>query len=120
MRICDLVQNQVLELFSRYDIQPALRTVFALDGSETRNNVMIGHTMQARRSRAVWKGQTLEITTLYPGPPTSSGRTSEMAVVHRLTLESPNALVIETDRSATSAGPSSATRTVYKRNAVPR
>jgi hypothetical protein len=107
-------------VFSRYDIQPPLRTVYALDGSETRNSVMIGHTTQVRRSRAAWKGQTLEITTLYPGPPTASGRTSEMGVLHRLTLESPDTLVIEAERTATAAGPSSVTRTVYKRNAVPR
>src|SRR5262245_23871723 len=52
-----LVVDQTL--FSRYDLGPLLRFVYALDGSETRNEVMIGHATQVRSSRAAWDGQTL-------------------------------------------------------------
>ena len=53
-------------LFSRYDLQPPVRTVYALDGSESRNAVMTGHATQLRVSRAKWDGDALVITTSYP------------------------------------------------------
>jgi hypothetical protein len=52
--------------FSLYDLQPPLRFVFALEGSETRNVVMMGHATQVRLSGAAWEGQTLRVTTIYP------------------------------------------------------
>ena len=54
-------------LFSRYDLQPPLRFVYALDGSETRNTVMMGHATQVRTSRATWDGAALRITTTLSG-----------------------------------------------------
>ena len=39
-------------LFSRYDLQPPVKTVYALDGTESRNTVMTGHATQTRVSRA--------------------------------------------------------------------
>src|SRR5262245_40960072 len=53
-------------LFSRYDLQPPLKFVYALDGSEARNAVMMGHATQVRVSRASWDGPTLRITSTYP------------------------------------------------------
>ena len=56
----------VQTLFGRYDMQPPLRFVYALDGSETRNAVMIGHAAQiARVARGVGR-PALQITTSYP------------------------------------------------------
>src|SRR5262245_51875331 len=43
-------------LFSRYDLQPPVRYAFPLDGSESKNAVMIGHATQVRTSRAAWDG----------------------------------------------------------------
>ena len=76
-------------LFSRYDLQPPIRFVYVLDGSETRNAVMIGHTTQVRLSRAAWEGQTLRITTMYPSIDPASGKPFTTEVTHRLSLESP-------------------------------
>jgi hypothetical protein len=109
-----LVVDQTL--FSRYDLQPPLRLVYALDGSETRNPVMMGHTTQLRVSRASWDGQTLRITTNYPSIDPASGNAFTTEVTHRLMLESPTTLVIEATRSGALGGQPTKTRTVYRKN----
>jgi hypothetical protein len=78
--------------FGTYDLQPKLKLTFALDGSETRNTVMIGHAETVLRSRVEWRDGTLVITTSYPGPNGASD------VRQVLILESPTSLVIETTR----------------------
>ena len=89
--------------FSTYDLQPKLRFVYALDGSESRNVVMIGHAESMLRSRATWRDSTLVVTTVYPGP---SGTTEVRQV---LTLTSPATMLIETTRGG------STTRTRYRK-----
>ena len=44
------------DFFSAYDLQPRVRLAYALDGSESRNGVMIGHAESAQRSRLTWQG----------------------------------------------------------------
>jgi hypothetical protein len=102
-------------LFSRYDLQPPLRFVYALDGSETRNTVMTGHTSQVRQSRTAWTGQALRITTIYPAVDPASGRTFTTEVTHTLSLESPATLVIEVTRGGALGGQPTTTRTIYRR-----
>jgi hypothetical protein len=102
-------------LFSRYDMSPPLRFVYALDGSESRNAVNIGHTTQVRASRTAWAGLSLLITTHYPGVDPGSGKTFTTAVTHRLTLESPVTLVVEVTRGAALGGKETTTRTVYRK-----
>ena len=102
-------------LFSRYDASPQPRFVYALDGSETRNAVMIGHATQVRVSRAAWDGQTLRITTQYPGVDPGTGKPFTTEVTHRLTLESQSTLIVEATRAAVLGGRESTTRTVYRR-----
>ena len=92
--------------FGTYDLQPRLSFTFALDGSESRNSVMIGHTASMLRSRTSWRGDTLVITTQFPAP---AGAT-EAVVRHTLTRESPTSLVIEATR-----GGSAPIRSVYTR-----
>lgn len=103
-------------LFTRYDLQPPLRSVFLLDGSEARNSLMIGHTTQVRSSRALWEGATLRITTLYPAIDPESGKAVTTQVTHRLSLETPGVLVIHVTRSASLGGRETTTRTVYRKN----
>jgi hypothetical protein len=102
-------------LFSRYDLQPPLRFVFSLDGSESRNTVMAGHASQTRVSRASWDGSTLNIVTLFPGvdPDTGTPFTAEM--IQRVSLVSPSQLVIETRRKGVLGGRDTSTRTVYSK-----
>jgi hypothetical protein len=106
----------VQTLFGRGDMQPPLRFVYALDGTETRNTVMIGHASQMRVSRAAWDGQTLQVTTSYPAVDPSTGKPFTTEVTHRLSLASPTSLVIEVTRGAALGGPATTTRTVYRKN----
>jgi hypothetical protein len=102
-------------LFSRYDAAAQPHFVYALDGSETRNEVMISHTAQVRLSRAAWDGTSLRITTRYPGIDPDSGKPLTTEVVHRLSLESPTTLVIEATRGPALGGQATTTRTVYRK-----
>jgi hypothetical protein len=100
--------------FSRYDMQPPLRYVYALNGAETTNTVMIGQGMQAQRSRAAWSGPTLIITTAHVvANPAGTGDSLRVEVTRRLSLESPMLLVVETTRAGVLGGSPSTTRTVY-------
>jgi len=102
-------------LFTRYDGQPPVRTVYALDGSESRNTVMTGHATQSRVSRAKWDGAVLAITTTYPGIDPSTGKPFSTEVTYRLSLESPDVLVVETARAGALGSKPIATRTVYRK-----
>jgi hypothetical protein len=101
--------------FVRGDMQPPLRFVFALDGAETKNSVMMGRGIQAQTSKTAWEGDKLVITTTHSfgRPETDQSLTSE--VKQTLALESPTSLIIETTRSGVLGGPSSTTRTVYRK-----
>jgi hypothetical protein len=109
----ELVVEQAL--FSRYDLQGSLRLVYALDGSETRNAVMTGHSTQLRVSRTVWNGQSLRITTIYPSVNPASGQTFTTEVTQTLALESPAMLVVEVTRAGVLGGQTTTTRTVHRK-----
>jgi hypothetical protein len=100
-------------LFSRYDLQPPLRFVFKLDGSESRNTTMAGHATQTRVSRAEWDGTVLKIVTAYPGIDPGTGKPFTTTVTQRVSLPSPASLVIETVRSGVLGGRDTTSRTVY-------
>ena len=100
--------------FSRYDLQPPLRFMYALDGSETKNTVMLGNGAQNQFSRAAWSGATLVITTVHVMPnPSGAGDSLRVEVRQRLSLESPTRLIVETMRAGVLGGPPSTTRNVY-------
>jgi hypothetical protein len=99
--------------FNTYDLQPPLRFVYALDGSETVNTVMMGRGMQKQRARATWNGSSLVLITTHSFPDPRTGRPIESEVRQTLTLESPTSLAVETVRSGVLGGPSSTSRTVY-------
>jgi hypothetical protein len=101
--------------FARGDMQPPLRFVFALDGSETKNSVMMGRGIQAQTSKTAWEGDKLVITTTYSFGSTETGQPLTSEVKQTLALESPTSLIIETTRSGVLGGPSSTTRTVYRK-----
>lgn len=103
-------------LFSRYDLQPPVRYAFALDGSESKNEVMIGHATQVRTSRASWDGQSLRIKTTYPAKDPATGKMFTTEVSYHLTLSSPTTLVIEAARAGVLGGQGTTTRTTYQKN----
>ena len=101
--------------FGRGDMQPPLRFVYALDGSETKNSVMMGRGVQEQSSRAAWQGSTLVVTTTHPFTDPQTGKPATMTVTQALTLESPATLIVETTRSGVLGGPPSTSRTIYKK-----
>jgi hypothetical protein len=101
--------------FARGDMQPPLRFDYALDGSESKNTVMMGRGIQEERSTASWQGDRLVIMTRHPFVNPGNGQTMSMDVTRTLSLESPASLVVETARSGVLGGPATTSRAVYRR-----
>lgn len=102
--------------FVRGDMQPPLKFVYALDGSQTKNSVMMGRGIQAQTSRATWDNNKLVITTEHAYENPENGEPLTIKVKQSLSLESPTSLLVETERSGALGGPTSTTRTIYKKN----
>ena len=100
--------------FANYDLQPPLRFAYAMDGTETRNAIMIGHATAEQLSKVGWQGATLVITTLHRAPNTD-GRGASAEVRQALTLDSPTSLTIETTRVGALGGATTTTKTVYSK-----
>ena len=107
-------------VFTRSDLQRQPRFVYALDGSETHNTVMMGRGLQVQSSRASWVDGSLRITTSHTLADPASGKPLTMEVTQKLSLESPARLVIEVTRSGVLGGPPSTTRTVYTKGEAAR
>jgi hypothetical protein len=101
--------------FARGDMQPPIRLVYPLDGGETKNTVMMGRGMQIQSSRGAWSGNTLVITTLHTFANPQTGKPDTVEVKHSLTLESPSALIVETVRAGVLGGPTTTTKTTYRK-----
>lgn len=101
--------------FGRGDMQPPLKFVYALDGTESTQTLMMGRGMQRQSSKTSWDGETLVITTTHAFQDPATGKPSPTSVAHRLTLESPASLVVEVTRSGVLGGPPSTVRSVYRR-----
>ncbi|HKQ74311.1 MAG TPA: hypothetical protein VJ810_11520 [Blastocatellia bacterium] len=102
--------------FGRGDMQPPLKFVYALDGSDTKNSVMMGRGIQAQTSKTAWEGDKLVITTAHTFAHPETGQEMKSEVRQTLTLESPTSLIVETTRSGVLGGPPSTTRTVYRKS----
>lgn len=102
--------------FVRGDMQPPLKFVYALDGVETKNSVMMGRGIQVQTSKVSWEGEKLVITTEHSFENPANGQPMTTKVIQTLSLESPTSLLVETMRSGALGGPSTITRTSYKKN----
>ena len=100
--------------FSRGDMQPPLKFAFALDGTETKNTVMMGNGIQTQVSKTRWDRDKLVITTIHSFRNPENGRPMTSEVRQTLALES-NTLIVETTRSGVLGGASSTTRSTYAR-----
>jgi hypothetical protein len=100
--------------FTRGDMQPPLKFAYALDGTETKNTVMMGRGMQTQVSKTTWDGAKLVITTQHPFVHPETGQSMTTEVKQILSLESPASMVVETQRAAILGGPASTTRTTYR------
>ena len=101
--------------FARGDMQPPLRFVYTLDGSETKNSVMMGRGIQMQVSRTAWDGDKLVIMTTHTLIDPASGKPTTAAVTQTLSLESPASLVVDTTRSGVLGGPPTTVQTVYRK-----
>ncbi len=102
--------------FARGDMQPPLKFVYALDGAETKNSVMMGRGIQAQTSKTAWDGDKLIITTAHSFENPANGQPLTSEVKQTLSLESPTSLIVETTRSGVLGGAPSTTRTVYRKS----
>jgi hypothetical protein len=102
--------------FGRGDMQAPLRFHYALDGSETKNSVMMGRGLQSQTSTTKWDRDTLVITTRHAFVDLATGEPATAEVVQALVLESSSALVVETTRTGVLGGPTTKSRTVYKKS----
>ena len=101
--------------FSRYDLQPPLTFTYPLDGSEGRNAVMMGRGEQLESSRAAWNGSALIITTTFQIADRAAGKPFTVELTRKLWLESPTTMVVEVTRAGVLGGPSSTTRSIYRK-----
>jgi len=99
--------------FGPGDLQPPLKFVYALDGSETKNRVMMGRGIEERVSKTAWDGTKLVITTSFAFPDPVTGRPTTTDIKQVLSLETPTTLLVETTRSAYGGGTATTTKTTY-------
>jgi hypothetical protein len=102
--------------FARGDMQPPMKFVYALDGSESKNSVMMGRGIQVQTSKTAWDGDKLIITTVHTFENPADGQPMKIEVKQKLALESPTALIVETTRDGVFGGPPSTTRTAYRKD----
>ena len=100
--------------FARGDMQQPLRFTYALDGSETRNSVMMGRGVQQQIARTAWKGDTLVITTQHPFAHPETGAQLNAEVKRALSI-SADSLIVMTTVEGVLGGPASTARTVYRK-----
>ncbi len=92
---------------------PPLKFVYALDGTETKNAVMMGRGVQEQRSKTAWDGDTLVITTMHQLDDPSTGKPIPVEVTQKLSLESATVLIVETIRGGVLGGLAKTTKTKY-------
>jgi hypothetical protein len=101
--------------FSRGDMQPPLRFVYALDGTETKNSMMMGRGIQRETSRTAWDGDKLVITTAHEIQSPDTGKPMTVEVRRTLSLDPDGSLVVETLRKGILGGQDVTTRTSYRK-----
>ena len=102
--------------FARGDMQPPMKFVYLLNGSESRNTINMGRGPQEQVSKIAWDGSKVVITTLHTFKTPQSGETMTSEITQVLSLESPASLVVDTTRSAVMGGQPTTTKTMYKKN----
>lgn len=96
--------------FSEYDMQPPMRFVFALDGSESRNVLNMGRGPQEQVSRAAWQGGSLSITTRH-----GTGGPNAVDVTQVFSIDASGILVVDTTRRSPDGGVSTTKSRYQKR-----
>ena len=110
--------------YVRYDMQPATRLVYRLDGKPSVNTLNVGRGPQEQTSTAAWDGSKLTITTIRRFTAAGNEKPLTVQTTQTLSLESPPApsgvegstLVVETSHGAALGGQPSTNRSVYKKH----
>ena len=87
----------VFDAFTAYDLQPKVRLAYALDGSETRNNAVMGNA-PPHRATASWQETALVITTTYAAPAGVHVAPAALDVRQTLALDASGRLTIQSRR----------------------
>ena len=101
--------------FSRGDMQTPLKYIFALDGSEVSNKMMLGSGPQMQVTTAAWDGAKLVLKTRYTFVDPGTGKLVPADVTQTLSLDSPMSLVVETARAGVLGAAPTSTRTTYQK-----
>ena len=103
--------------FARGDMQAPLSFKYALDGTTTKNTVMMGRGIQVQTSKATWEGDKLVITTVhtFDHPDTGHPVIADVRRTLSFETETPGSLVVETLRRGVLGGPDTTTRVVYRK-----
>jgi hypothetical protein len=89
--------------------------VFALDGSETQNTMMMGRGQQVQVTTAAWDGDKLVLKTVHTLTDPTSGKPITMRVTQILTLESPTTLVVEVASDGVMGGKPTSSKWTYQK-----
>ena len=101
--------------FSRGDMQPPLKHVFALDGSKTESTLMMGRGPQVQITTASWDGAKLVLKTTHNFSDPSTGKPMSVDVTQTLSLDSPTTLIVETVRGGAMGGQPTSTKSTYQK-----
>jgi hypothetical protein len=116
IRQTDVLLTVEYAFFGRGDMQPPLSFKYALDGTPTKNSVMMGRGIQIQTSNATWEGNQLVITTVHTFAHPDTGQSVTAEVRQTLSLETgPPALIVDTLRRGVLGGPDTTTRVVYRK-----
>jgi hypothetical protein len=102
--------------YVRYDMQPATRLVYRLDGSESKNTINVGRGPQDQIATAAWDGGKLTLTIVRAFKTSSGEKPATVRSTQTLSLEAPATLVVETSHGAALGGKPSTSRSTYKKS----
>ena len=77
---------------------------------------MMGRGTQVQKSKTAWDGDKLVITTVHTFANLETGQPMTSEVKQTLSIEPPTSMIVETKRSGVLGGPSSTTRTVFRKS----
>jgi len=82
-------------LYRPRDYQPTLKVHYALDGSESRNTILMGRGVQVQRTTDAWEGENLVLTMLWDVPDSDAAEAVTCEVTQTLSLQKPQPAVGE-------------------------
>jgi len=101
--------------FSRGDMQPPLKHVFALDGSERQATMNLGRGPQLQVTSASWAADKLVLKTVHSFTDPMTGKPMTVDVKQTLSLENATTLIVETVRGPALGGQATSAKSTYQK-----